>query len=103
MSTEDAPALPVQSVPVVVFVAIPAADVLDGARLAVIALRQAMTQTTCAPSRLPVTIHAHLRDGPIPATVTAIAELNQATANGLLRTVPSGPTFPREQPGDHAS
>lgn len=89
-----------QHVPVVVFVALPAGNFGDGASLAEIALRQATSHTTGAPPRLPVTIHAHLRDDSVPVTITYVTEISRAVLSGHLRIGPTNRAYPTQQPGD---
>jgi hypothetical protein len=83
-------------VPLVVFVEVPAVDDLEGGNLAAIAVRQALAGSTSAPRRMPVTIHAHLREETVPVTVTHVTDLNQAALNGYVQFTPSNRAYPEQ-------
>lgn len=88
---------PMTRVAMVVFAEVPAADLIDAAALAQIALRQALAGTEQAPPRLPQTIRASLRGDQVPVTVRHVAELAQAALNGYLDLSPSNRAYPEQE------
>jgi hypothetical protein len=83
--------LPEHRVPVTVFTTVRAVDYADAARVAEVAVRQALSGQRL--TRLPVEIRFVTRDHDVPVQVHGISETGIAAGNGYLWVEPTSKAY----------